>query len=160
MQKFRYRAGEWTWGLLVLLLAPGSSRRVAAAEHRRWLDEEPSRSAIDPARIEEHRANRVVNTQHQAANMRRQVYGSFGWILFACVVALVMIRLLGWPAQLSRSTGAGIASVIMFSSATLGRLSSKTWSGDSLLERLDAAILWSLYWLGTLLAVIAAVGIR
>jgi hypothetical protein len=61
--------------------------------------------------------------------------------------------------KVSPTTIAGLASIICFSSATLGRLSYETWSGDSLLERFDEVILWGLYGLGTALGVAAAIGL-
>jgi hypothetical protein len=97
----------------------------------------------------------------QAADLRRKVYGSLAWIISACIGALIIITIIAafrssLKMKVSALNSCAIASLISFSWATLGRLSAKTWSRDTLFERLDAVIFWFLYWIGALFGSVAA----
>lgn len=91
---------------------------------------------------------------------------SFLWIFLGLFFSL-LIRLLIFEkvqnaihvlfASLSMNNYLGIASITLFSVATLGRLGWKgqTWDGESPVEKLDRCIFWIFYLLGTIFGSLA-----
>jgi hypothetical protein len=88
---------------------------------------------------------------------RSGVWGSFWFLISAIVVALISRAF--WHASSDAKLLVGIASVFVFAWSTLARLgrNATSFGGNTIVERIDVRLLWILYWIGTLLGIIALI---
>lgn len=99
------------------------------------------------------------NVEERLNILRRNTTRSFVFLASA-VAVIVFSSLLVSGAAPSPQVWLGIASIFFFAWATLARLgwSGASWSGDTVVERLDSRFFWLLYWLGTSIGTAALVG--
>jgi hypothetical protein len=85
--------------------------------------------------------------------LRRNFLRSFLFLTTATLLALIVSSIV----SLSSPSWLGIASVFFLAWSTVARLgySGKSWSGDSVFERLDERIFRILFWFGTFLGILS-----
>lgn len=107
-------------------------------------------------RKSEHKIALREGTLRRRQILRKTLFFSFLWILFAAAIAIVIA--LRNSVHLWNKFG-GVISIFCFSWATLGRLGwqGQTIKGETVFEKLDIALFWLLYFLGALFGVLSII---
>ena len=107
-------------------------------------------------RKNEHKDSLRKGTLERRIMLCRTLSLSFLWILLATVIAVVFA--LRNSVYIGDKFG-GVISIFSFSWATLGRLGwqGQTIKGETVFEKLDLALFWFLYFMGTLLGVLSII---
>jgi hypothetical protein len=103
-----------------------------------------------------HRREYIPVLKERVRLLRCGMIGSFLFLVFAIVVAQVVI-LAGEKPNAPQKIWLGGLSIFCFAWATLARLGKPgtSFGGNTVIERLDRKIFWVLYWLGTFFGTLA-----
>lgn len=117
----------------------------------------PAIARESPAQIDRRRQDYKWTVAERLHTFRWGVWGSFGFLSTAVIVALVLAVFLHFSPNAKILLGG--ASIFVFAWSTLARLgrSATSFGGNTILERIDLRLLWILYWIGTLLGTLALV---
>ena len=151
------RASLIARALCAVCLPGAHSDRLAQADHEDELVSNEQLRAAPEDRQRQAREDGRKRVQTQISGLRHDLGLSFVILASAVLAAVGLVYGLGSkPSQTAGRYLAG-ASLFAFAWATLGRLgwADKSWSGTSIIERLDEVIFRVLYWLGTLLGTVA-----
>ncbi len=126
------------------------------ADHARELLRNIQLRAASSDVQERHRSEYATTLAQRLRLLRRSVFGSF-FILASAVALSVLGTYVFAPLSTGQRAALGAASIFSFAWATVARLGwpGQSWKGDTVVERLDERIFKFLYWLGTLLGILA-----
>lgn len=146
--------------LLFLLTGCLFLEELTGVDFQKELISNKQLAAVENSAKEKMRLDIRERTIRRAEVLRRKLFNSFIWVFSACCLAILFI-ILSSKVQicglLTLKNLFGLFSIISFAWATLGRLgwAGQSWSGDTVIERLDDLIFWTLYWTGTFFGVLA-----
>jgi len=142
---------------LALLVQGPFVEPLVAADFDQELARNTQLRSSSPQQQAAHRGSLQALVLFRLERLRIQLLVSALFIASACLTAFFLHR---HPDRGFAQPGnllLAVVSIFCFASATLGRLGWKGQSikGDTSVERLDQAIFWLLYWLGTFFGVLA-----
>ena len=128
---------------------------LIAVDHQEELETNKQLREADEQCQQRHKSDLREGTLKRRKLLSRKLWYSGIWLFIAIGMGVVISFKM--PAMGNFSRYAGVASMLCFSWATLGRLgwSGQTIKGETVFEKLDTAIFWILYFFGTLLGVIS-----
>ena len=149
--------------LLAILNPDCWANEIAAADFRDELARNRQLAESGEEYQEQRRAGLQRATRMVFRQLRSTLARSLAAILSAALLAVACDWLLrrnggSWPKP--AAGWLGIASIIIFAWATLGRLQWESWSRRTSPEVADQVVYWLLYWLGTLSGVLAVMASR
>lgn len=131
--------------------------RLAQADYEDELVRNDQLRDSPEARQRQAREETLDHVRARISRIRRDLGYSLLILVSAVLLALGLVHGLGAKPSAAASRLLGGASIFAFAWATLGRLgwAGKSWSGVTVIERLDEMIFRAPYWLGTLLGTIS-----
>jgi hypothetical protein len=152
------RAAILTKSVFALLLPGSFIDALVDADYIQDLSRNSALRTSTPAQLVQFRDTVRVRVSDRLRLLRVRLTVGFLFIGSAAVLALFVNPRsnisLGHPS----ASVLAVVSIFCFAWATLGRLgwAGQSYKGDTSVERLDQAIFWVLYWLGTFFGVLAA----
>ncbi len=144
--------------VIAALVAPGRFiDRLVEIDLRLELAGNKELAASGEARIREFRRELQRGTQQRVSLLRRSLVRSFGIILSAAIIALLVARLPAFRHVVWQTfpRDMSVVSLGLFAWATLAKLGVLTWGQQTTVERADESMFRLLYWLGTFAGVLA-----
>ncbi|PUB75940.1 MAG: hypothetical protein DBO99_15860 [gamma proteobacterium symbiont of Ctena orbiculata] len=138
------------FGVLSLLTGMGKAQ-LSDMDHLHELDSNQQLRASSIERKAKHKKESLLSVGNRIKTLRSHIAVSLLWLSTATLIAIITEDIAGAVAD---SSFLGIWSALAFGVATLGRLgwSGQSFSGDTIVERLDRGLFWFLYWAGMFVA--------
>lgn len=151
------RSGLIARALFAVCLPGSRTDALAKVDHEDELARNEQLRASSEDRRQRAQEETRARVQAQIVRFRRDLGASFVILATAVLLAVGLVHGLGSRPSPGAARLLGGASLFAFAWATLGRLgwAGKSWSGITVIERLDEVVFRALYWLGTLLGTVA-----